>query len=185
MECRLHQQSDVEWHSQVYVRSETDRDGNPLREIEERPFGGRIHEKDELETMLRRAQLAILNPSLPMERFVDLDVDAMDDDTVPFGSTDGLAFSSNVVCVPVWGPDVPDLSFIDLPGEPHIILYPVRKANVSPGIFQNEVEPGSMEAVKNMVMKHIQGNCLILLTIVRRSLSIRSSGYSCAPMCRQ
>lgn len=121
MECRLQQQNGVQWHSQVYIRLETDRNGHPLREIEEKPFGGSIRKKDELETMLRRAQLAILNPSVQMEWFVDLDVDALDINTASFGPSDGLAFSSNVVCVTVWGPDMPDLSFIDLPGESYVI----------------------------------------------------------------
>jgi hypothetical protein len=122
MECRLQQQSGIEWQSRVYIRLETDRNGNPLREIEEKSFGGLIYKKDQLETMLRRAQLAILNPSVAMERFVTLDVDALDASTAPFGVNDGLAFSSNVVCVTVWGPEVPDLSFIDLPGESCIVL---------------------------------------------------------------
>ena len=179
MECRLQQQNGAKWHSQVYIRLETDKHGNPLKEIEEKQFGGFIHEKDELETMLRRAQLAILNPSVPIEQFVDFDVNSFDPNTTPLGSKDRLAFSSNVVCVTVWGPDVPDLSFIDLPGELHNISCPACNAEcASPGIIQNEVEPGSMEAVKNMVVKHIQGNCLILLTIVSRSCSVASPGHS-------
>jgi len=121
MECRLQQQNGIEWHSQVYIRLETDENGKLLKEIEEKPFGGIIHNKDELETMLRRAQLAILNPSVAMEQFVNADVDSLDPHTAPFDSSDQLAFSSNVVCVTVWGPDVPDLSFIDLPGQSCII----------------------------------------------------------------
>ena len=31
----------------------------------------------------------------------------------------------------------------------------------------NEKDSGDIDAVKNMVKKHIEGNCLILLTIVR------------------
>ena len=83
MECRLQQQNGIKWHTQVYIRLETDKNGNPLKEIEEKPFGRFIHEKDELETMLRRAQLAILNPSVPIEKFVDFDVDSFDPNTAP------------------------------------------------------------------------------------------------------
>jgi hypothetical protein len=32
------------------------------------------------------------------------------------GSTQQLSFSENVVCLDICGPDVPNLSFIDLPG---------------------------------------------------------------------
>lgn len=117
MECRLQQRAGSEWHCQVFLRIETDNDGIRLREIHEIPFGSPLTSKTELETMLRRAQLAVLNPAISPERFVDLNVDlpASYENSLDF--TDQLAFSSNVVCVTVWGPDVPDLSFIDLPGE--------------------------------------------------------------------
>lgn len=42
-----------------------------------------------------------------------------------------------------------------------------------------------MDAVKNMVMKHIEGNCLILLTIVSRSHDDLDSGRSCTNMTRR
>ncbi|KAF8311941.1 hypothetical protein DL93DRAFT_2060395, partial [Clavulina sp. PMI_390] len=154
MECRLQQRSGSSWHCQVYLRLESDQDGNKLREVQETAFGPVLDSKIELEKMLRRAQLAILNPSVGMNHFVDLDVDDAENVDMPIDLSGQVAFSSNVVCVTVWGPDIPDLSFIDLPA----------------GIIQNEVEPGSMEAVKSMVMKHIKGNCLILLAILRHWL---------------
>lgn len=116
MECRLQQQPDVQWHCQVYLRMETDRENRALREVKEAPFGSTIFSTKELEAMLRRAQLAILNPGVASERFVDLNLDNLEPGVAPLGSAEQLAFSSNVVCVTVWGPDVPDLSFIDLPG---------------------------------------------------------------------
>jgi hypothetical protein len=83
----------------------------------ESTFGSIVHDTVELEKVLRRAQLAILNPSLPPIAFVDFDLDSLQDGVPPLGSNEQLAFSSNVVCLDVSGPDVPDLSFIDLPGE--------------------------------------------------------------------
>ncbi|KAF8310309.1 P-loop containing nucleoside triphosphate hydrolase protein [Clavulina sp. PMI_390] len=153
MECRLTQQSGSKWRAQVFLRRETEADGRPAKDVQERVFGNVIESNEELEVMIRRAQLAILNPSVAPDHFLTIDLE------VPAASSshrkDELAFSSNVVCVTVWGPDVPDLSFIDLPG-----------------IIQNETEKGSMNAVKSMVMKHIQGNCLILLAIVSPFMSL-------------
>ncbi|KAF9516697.1 hypothetical protein BS47DRAFT_1371660 [Hydnum rufescens UP504] len=139
MECRL-KQSDSRWQCQVLLRTEVDAPG-VRRQKTEKIFGPIVYDTDELEKMLRRAQLAILNPSVPSNAFVDFDLTSLEEDVLPLGSHEQLGFSSNTVCLDVSGPDVPDLSFIDLPGN-------------------------DIEAVKNMVMTHIQGRgCLILLTI--------------------
>lgn len=69
-----------------------------------------------LEDMLRRAQLAILNPSVEASRFVDFDIEMLDPGELPLGSKLQLQFSSNVVCLDITSPDVTNLSFIDLPG---------------------------------------------------------------------
>ncbi|KAK7030460.1 hypothetical protein VNI00_014045 [Paramarasmius palmivorus] len=70
----------------------------------------RITEKEEVELWLTRAQAAILSPDRQME-FRDLDAEALrrimkDDDR----------FSNNVIEVEVRDPDLPPLTFIDLPG---------------------------------------------------------------------
>ena len=71
MECRL-THSERPWQCQVLIRHETDAHGNKVSAHEE-PFGDLLFDKDELEEMIRRAQLAILNPSLATEFFVDFD----------------------------------------------------------------------------------------------------------------
>ncbi|KAF8340724.1 P-loop containing nucleoside triphosphate hydrolase protein [Cantharellus anzutake] len=153
MECRL-QQSDELWRCQVYLRFDYDTLNRPKLEVHEEKFGPMLHDPAALEIMLRRAQLAILNPTVDAKRFEDLDIDSLDDEYPPLGSSEQLNFSSNVVCVDVWGPYLPNLSFVDLPG---II------SNVA-----DEKDSGNIDAVKNMVKKHIEGNCLILLTITMR-----------------
>ena len=70
----------------------------------------RITEKEEVELWLTRAQAAILSPDRQME-FRDSDAEALrrimkDDDR----------FSNNVIEVEVRDPDLPPLTFIDLPG---------------------------------------------------------------------
>jgi len=59
--------------------------------------------------MLRRAQLAVLNPGSEAVQFVDIDLDGA-------RATRQVAFSPNIVCLEIQGPDLPELSFVDLPG---------------------------------------------------------------------
>ncbi|KAL4246136.1 hypothetical protein ABKN59_008971 [Abortiporus biennis] len=152
MECRL-TYALTEWKCQVLLRCETDQHGNVVhgREVK---FGPVLQDKTELEEMLRRAQLAILNPSVQSSRFVDFDTSTLAHGELPLGSTSQLQFSSNVVCLDISGPDVTDLSFIDLPG----IIQ-----NVAPGEDRNNIT-----AVRKMVEDHIKGDTLILLTITMR-----------------
>ena len=103
------------WQCQVLLRKETDAEGNKMQTKEEK-FGPLLTDKADLEEMLRRAQLAILNPSLPMEFFVDFDTGSLSPGERPPGSERQLQFSNNVVCLDLSGPDIIDLSFIDLPG---------------------------------------------------------------------
>lgn len=114
MECRL-TNSSRPWQCQIFLRIETDELGQKVKTREE-PFGPVLHDKAELEEMIRRAQLAILNPGLGNEFFVDFDTALLKSGEKPPGSPRQLDFSSNVVCLEMSGPDLPDLSFIDLPG---------------------------------------------------------------------
>ena len=170
MECRL-THSDRPWQCQVLLRRETDASANKIQAREE-PFGPVLFDKGDLEGMLRRAQLAILNPSLPAEFFVDFDTTSLSPGERPPGSERQLQFSDNVVCLDLSSPDVTDLSFIDLPGRSCIALnYPSGVTKGYAGIISNVAkgeDRGSIDAVRNMVSKHIQGNTLILLTITMR-----------------
>ena len=116
MECRLvHTPHPSVWQCQVLLRLETDANGNKIT-AKEVPFGPVLYDKSDLEEMLRRAQLAILNPSLSPSFFEDFDTKSLKPGEAPPGSERQLAFSNNVVCLDLSGPDVTDLSFIDLPG---------------------------------------------------------------------
>ncbi|KAF7197185.1 Interferon-induced GTP-binding protein Mx [Pseudocercospora fuligena] len=67
-----------------------------------------IHDKAELESTLRRAQLAVLNPDKDFNIFKDPAVAAPIKDTV--------GFSPNVISLKIEAPNLPELSFYDLPG---------------------------------------------------------------------
>lgn len=115
MECRL-TNKDQPWSCQVLLRRETDETGQRTSSKEEK-FGPLLHDKSELEEMIRRAQLAVLNPGLPATFFETFDTRSLPLGQKPAQSPMQLAFSSSVVCLDLAGPDLPDLSFIDLPGE--------------------------------------------------------------------
>ncbi|GJE98795.1 dynamin domain-containing protein [Phanerochaete sordida] len=155
MECRL-TNSDQPWQCQILLRREVDDDGRRIhgRDVLEEPFGPVLHDKAELEEMIRRAQLAILNPGVGKEFFETFQTSSLKRGEKPGISPKQLQFSSNVVCLDLLGPDLPDLSFIDLPG----IISAVEE----------DEDERSIDAVKRMVEDHIQGDTLILLTINMR-----------------
>ena len=115
MECRL-SNSSGDWSCQISVRWEFDDDGERLDEVSEVLFGPRITEKEDVEPILRRAQAAILNPTVPISHFLDLDIQALRVGDTTVSGSKALLFSRNVICVDLTGPDLVDLSFVDLPG---------------------------------------------------------------------
>jgi len=66
-----------------------------------------VYNKDELEEVLRRAQVAILNPTRKTAEFFTGDLPS---------TKSQVGFSLNVVGLSISGPGLPELSFFDLPG---------------------------------------------------------------------
>ncbi len=115
MECRLIHSAEDPWKCQVSLRIEYNDDtGKRLADVREKKFGPVVTDPSLLEDVLRRAQLAVLNPSIDHGKFVDFDLSRLGPDP-PLGSSRQLQFSKNIVCLDLSGPDVTDLSFIDLP----------------------------------------------------------------------
>ena len=174
MECRI-TRSDKPWECQIIIRWENDADGKKITSWEE-PFGPVLYDRSELEEMIRRAQLAVLNPSVPVKDIVDLDtstLDPEDDYKLPasLGSQRQFQFSESVVCLNLSGPDLTNLAFIDLPGTSPLLLSYVTSSLHAVGLIQNVKvgnDQGDIKAVWDMVSKHIGGNTLILLAITMR-----------------
>ncbi|KAJ6478750.1 P-loop containing nucleoside triphosphate hydrolase protein [Mycena vitilis] len=143
MECRLSSSTSA-WSCRISIRLEFDDSGRPRQEIHEYPFGNMIINKDEVEVALRRAQLAVLNPSCEFSVILGMDPENLKNG-VP--GMESLSFSRNVICVDLEGPDLTDLMFLDLPG-----------------IIQN-AEPEIVQLVEEMVVSHIGGNGLILVAL--------------------
>ncbi|PIL25641.1 transporter [Ganoderma sinense ZZ0214-1] len=132
MECRLTHSPDT-WSCQISIRREYDENGKKLLDVKEVPFGQRLTKKEDVEPMLRRAQAAVLLGDASVS-----DLKA---------SVKGDRFSRNVVCVDLAGPDLTNLSFVDLPG-----------------IIQN-ADDHVVKLLEDLVVSYISGNSLILVTL--------------------
>lgn len=67
-----------------------------------------IRDKADLESTLKRAQLAVLNP--------DKDPNTFRDSTVTMFGKNTIGFSPNIISLKIEAPGLPELSFFDLPG---------------------------------------------------------------------
>ncbi|KAF9558114.1 hypothetical protein CPC08DRAFT_639388 [Agrocybe pediades] len=136
------------WQCAVYIRTLTDAKGQAIGQARNEAFGDIITDKTKVEDRIRRAQKAILNPSTPAKRFLaSNDEDDRSDDSE-------LSFSSNYVSLQISGPDVADLSFVDLPG---------LIASVS---SSSKGGKDDITLVENLVTTYIKKeNCIILLTV--------------------
>ncbi|EEB90813.1 hypothetical protein MPER_10934, partial [Moniliophthora perniciosa FA553] len=82
--------------------------GQTLGQPDIKAFGDVISCKEDVEERIRRAQRAILNPHISLQRFLDDDEDAI-------GNLKASSFSMNCIALEIVGRDVADLSFVDLP----------------------------------------------------------------------
>ncbi|KAK1234389.1 hypothetical protein PQX77_002427 [Marasmius sp. AFHP31] len=144
MECRL-SSSSGDWCCRIYIRTEYNAGGKSLDEVKEVPFGRSITDKSKVEDAIRKAQFAVLNPGVKHEAILSSDVGNLP--SLVSGKSP-LPFSRNVVCIDLEGPDLTDLSFVDLPG-----------------IIQNAPQESMITLVEDMVLSHIEGNCLILVAL--------------------
>ncbi|KAH9851169.1 P-loop containing nucleoside triphosphate hydrolase protein [Lenzites betulinus] len=156
MECRLaHVPASAGWTCQISIRWEFDGDGMRLDEVAETPFGALLTDKADVEPMLRRAQAAILSVSAmssgrdaAVRQFEGMAMEEVRRSADPrTGGARVLAFSRNTICVDLKGPELVDLSFVDLPG-----------------IVQN-AEAEIVQLVEDLVTSYCQGNCLILVAL--------------------
>ncbi|CAL1698678.1 unnamed protein product [Somion occarium] len=126
----------------VSIRWEYDPQGQRLDEVMEEHLVEHLTDKTDVELALRRAQFWILNPKDSMNHILSL---SMEELRAP--RENALAYSRNVVCLDISGPELTDLSFVDLPG-----------------IIQN-AENHLVQLVEELVLSYIRGNCLVLITM--------------------
>ncbi|KAG6883701.1 hypothetical protein C0993_004521 [Termitomyces sp. T159_Od127] len=141
-ECRLSRSSEP-WKCTVSLRV------SEHGKMKTEKFGDVITNKADVEERIRRAQWAILNPTLLSahgpRHFLTGD---------DHGTDLELSFSSCFVSLQISGPDVADLSFCDLPG---------KRLIAGVGLAGNTSD---IELVKNLVATYIKRpSCIILLTV--------------------
>jgi hypothetical protein len=167
MEFRL-TRSEQPWRCQVKLRYENQAEidfGRPLSGTDEHT----------LESLLRRAQLALLNPTVDPKMFLDLDLSDQRvlNNTAPFGGDKQLAFTSGTVIVEISSPQLMDLTFIDLPGKQTAFYVRSLLRTCLLGIIQNAPEGEDRSIVglvSSLVKKYISGDTLILLTISMKGI---------------
>ncbi|KAG9308178.1 P-loop containing nucleoside triphosphate hydrolase protein [Chiua virens] len=140
-ECKL-SQSESPWKCLVKLHFSTDARGVPIP-VKVVSFGEPITSKSEVEDRIRRAQRAILNPSNDPKQYLE-EEDLSDESEV--------SFSKNYVSLEISGPELTDLSFVDLPG----LIASVSRAG----------DDRDIELVKSLVTSYIERpSCVILLTV--------------------
>ena len=102
---------DAIWSCQISLRFMYDAGGKRLDDPQVIKFGERLYDPTDVERRLKMAQDAILQ--LPHEGAPDLATYLQEDHIV---SPKTVGFSRNVVRLDVAGPDLVDVTFIDLPG---------------------------------------------------------------------
>ncbi|KAJ6593012.1 Dynamin central region-domain-containing protein [Mycena capillaripes] len=112
LECRL--VSAPEWACRISIRREFDVAGGRLIDVSEIPFGDLIRDRTEVEMMLRRAQLAVLDPAAEIARIMRMNLKELKE-KLQDGTT--AQFSRNVVCIDLEGPELTDVQFVDLPDD--------------------------------------------------------------------
>lgn len=93
-EVRLQNAPDVQWTCQVMLRLEYDEGGSKSKDVHEIPFGRQVTSPEDVEDLLRRAQLAILNPRESAQTFVTLDLGLLQD-----GKFNDTQLSFSKVCL--------------------------------------------------------------------------------------
>ncbi|KAF9222329.1 hypothetical protein BS17DRAFT_881158 [Gyrodon lividus] len=140
-ECKL-SYSAAPWKCIVKLHFSTDAKGMPIP-VRLVPFGAPITAKSLVEDRIRRAQLAILNPSVDPNKYLHGE---------DISDANEVSFSRNYVSLEISGRDLADLSFVDLPG----LIASVGRAG-------NERD---IELVKSLVTSYIEKpSCVILLTV--------------------
>lgn len=109
-----------------------------------------MHDKSEIEEVLRWAQIAILNDDQPHTKFIPGSGSVTLNSSLAGASEDATAkFSPNVVALEIKGPELPDLSFYDMPG-----------------IFQNPADARDnylVSVVRNLSKAYIQHPSAIII----------------------
>ena len=155
-----------EWSCSVFLRRVSTSDGQRAFGQTKEPFSDPITGKHLLETLILRAQLAILNPNVHPQTFLDPGVN--------LSGPSELSFTPNIVCLEITGSEYTDISFVDLPGtSPRFRLQDTRFLMIPTGLIRNVGTGGDLEniqLIENLASSYIsKENCITLMTITCES----------------
>lgn len=158
-ECRLLCDKTSPWKCIVKLRWLTDKRGQSVP-VREEPFGEPIHDPADVAERVKRAQCAILSPDSDSKTFLRGEL-----------ITPELLFSKNCVSLEISGPDVIDLSLVDLPGISPALSRAVGPRNLtlqSTGLISSTVDGDNtpIEMIRTLAEEYARNeNCIILLTV--------------------
>jgi hypothetical protein len=154
--------NDGAWSCSIYIQQNSFFENGTFRSLEnegklpETHFAN-VTNKELLEPMLRRAQLAVLNPGANPMQFLDIDLDGAQ-------ATRQVAFSPNIVCLRIQGPGLPEFSFIDLPG---------TITNI--GEEDDPKDKGLVQRIEKLVLEYLgRKKALVLLACGRSIRALQS-----------
>ncbi|KIP02346.1 hypothetical protein PHLGIDRAFT_79251, partial [Phlebiopsis gigantea 11061_1 CR5-6] len=147
--------SDQPWQCQISLRHKSPENNQHVCG-EEELFGTLISDKSNLEEMIYRAQLAVLNPDLPTKSFETSDIKSLRTGEKPSqaGSPTELGFSDDVISLDISGPELPNLCIVDLPGADAAYDFKSRD---------------EVNTVEDITVHHMSGNAIILLALNMRN----------------
>ncbi|KAG8796375.1 hypothetical protein FRC12_024551 [Ceratobasidium sp. 428] len=133
IECRL-KHTNGAWEARVLLRFES----SSRAEIS---FGDTLTDKSAVQDRIARAQKAVLCPDIDPRRFLSEDLDPK-----------GRSFTRDTVVIEVFGSELSDLTFIDLPG---------LIANSSDSLTENDIQ-----LVEDLVTSYMSAPTSLILLVV-------------------
>ena len=130
--CTVSLQQDYDYAQRGRIRKTDVTERNPFppwvkKHNRETKIFKTIYDPTEIEDVLRWAQVAILNPNINHESYVPNEgAIAKEMELTEAANKTEAQFSPNIVALEMKGPDLPDLSFYDLPG---VFLSPDKEEN--------------------------------------------------------
>jgi GTP-binding protein EngB required for normal cell division len=135
------------WKCRLKLRTEYDALGTRLSQPTEAPFGPDISNPSHVETFIRLAQKALLNPSKTPSSFLNYDLDKLSSER----DANQLRFTRNVVCIEVYG-SFTNLTLVDLPGIIHTV--------------ENKDDQHVIEDIQELVKDYTMSEKSIILAVI-------------------
>ncbi|QRV99644.1 myxovirus resistance protein [Ceratobasidium sp. AG-Ba] len=137
IECRLRHTPGV-WEARVFLRFDSSSNRRGDTDI---PFGETLTDKSAVQDRIARAQKAVLCPDIDSKRFLNEDLEPR-----------GRSFTRDTVVIEVFGKELSDLTFVDLPG---------LIANSSDSLTENDIQ-----LVEDLVTSYMALPTSLILLVV-------------------